>query len=163
VFEHLSDSSRQALVLAADEARNLGHDRIGTEHLLLGLVRLGDPATAKLGLTLADARQEVRATLGTTGERTIGELRFTPTAKRALDRVDGTNGAGGPADLLAALLGDHDSGAAHLVAGDAGPEDDAALLLELAGRPDSVTARALTQLGIDYERLERAVELVRRR
>src|SRR5213595_1460177 len=57
VFEHFSDRSREAVVLAADEARNLGHDRIGTEHLLLGLVRLDDAATARLGLTLTATRQ----------------------------------------------------------------------------------------------------------
>jgi ATP-dependent Clp protease ATP-binding subunit ClpC len=161
VFDHLSERSREALVLAADEARSLGHDRIGTEHLLLGLVRLGDETTAGLGLTLAGARREVRAILGAGGERTIGELRFTPTAKRAIDRATAEGRDVGPATLLAALLGEEGSGAAGLVAAES--DDDAHVLLALAARPDSVTARALAALGVDHTRLRRAVEDVRRR
>jgi ATP-dependent Clp protease ATP-binding subunit ClpA len=166
VFNSFSEDARHVLVLAADEARNLGHDRIGTEHLLLGLVRLGDESTAHLGLTLAGARQDVRSVLGSSTRRTIGELRFTPTAKRALERADAASNGGdvGPSELLSSLLGVEGSGAAELV-GDAeiDPEDDGALLLQLASRPDTVTSRALAQLGVDHERLQRAVELVRRR
>jgi ATP-dependent Clp protease ATP-binding subunit ClpA len=163
VFERLSERSREALVLAADEARSLGHTRIGTEHLLLGLVRLGDASTAHLGLSLAGARQEVRAVLGAGRRRTIGELLLTPTAKRAIERAEaGGDGRAGPADLLGALLGEEGSGAAELLDGEQ-PEDDAKLLLELAAQPDSVTARALGALGVDHVRLRRAVEDVRRR
>src|SRR3954468_16093408 len=91
VFDRFTKASRDALVLAADEARNLGHDRIGTEHLLLGLVRLGDPATADLGLSLTGAREGVRRVIGNgRGRRTIGELRFTPVAKRVLQRANDT-------------------------------------------------------------------------
>jgi ATP-dependent Clp protease ATP-binding subunit ClpA len=163
VFNRLSDGARQALVLAADEARTLGHDRIGTEHLLLGLVRLDDPATSALGLTLAGARADVRSVLGGTGERTMGELRFTPTAKRALDRANDNvdDAPAGPAELLAALLGEQGSGAAEMLSNV--PDDDGNQLLELASRPDSVTARALDRLGVDQERLRRAVEVVRQR
>src|SRR3954468_6420665 len=113
VFDRFTKASRDALVLAADEARSLGHDRIGTEHLLLGLVRLGDPATAHLGLSLTGARESVRRVIGSgRGQRTIGELRFTDTAKRALQRASAESGPGGadPADLLAALLGERDAG-----------------------------------------------------
>jgi len=150
-------------VLAADEARSLGHARIGTEHLLLGLVRLGDASTAHLGLSLAGTRREVRAVLGTGSRRTIGELLFTPTAKRAIERAEaGSEGRAGPADLLAGLLGEEGWGAAELLDGDQA-DDDARLLLELAARPDSVTARALGALGVDHARLRRAVEDVRRR
>jgi ATP-dependent Clp protease ATP-binding subunit ClpA len=163
VFDSFSEDARHVLVLAADEARNLGHDRIGTEHLLLGLVRLGNDATAHLGLTLVGTRQDVRTVLGATGSRTIGELRFTPTAKRALDRAaDG--GVAGPADLLAALLGQEGSGAAELLAtGPAPGPDDGDELLALATRSGSVTARALAALGVDETRLRGAVEDVRRR
>ena len=157
------------MVLAADEARNLGHDRIGTEHLLLGLVRLGDPATADLGLTLSGARESVKKVVGGgRGQRTIGELRFTDAAKRVLQRADdaaGTEGSG-PAELLAALLGERESGAVALVgalAGESDGGDDGDELLGLAGDPLTVTARALAALGIDTERLRRAVEDVRRR
>jgi ATP-dependent Clp protease ATP-binding subunit ClpC len=157
-LDRLSERSREALVLAADEARGMGHERIGTEHLLLGLVRLGDEATAGLGLTLAGTRRDVRAVLGTGGNRTIGELRFTPMAKRALERAN-ASGDAGPAELLAAVLGEQGSGAAALLR----PEDDGQELLELAARQDSVAARALAALGVDPGQLERAVEEVRRR
>jgi ATP-dependent Clp protease ATP-binding subunit ClpC len=161
VFDSFSEDSRHALVLAADEARTLGHDRIGTEHLLLGLVRLDGDATAHLGLTLAGTRRDVRSVLGSTGSRTIGELRFTDTAKRALDRAaDGSEA--GPADLLAALLGETGSGAAELVVTGTAP-DDGDELLGLLARGDSVSARALAALGVDETRLRRAVEGVRRR
>ena len=166
VFDSFSEDARHVLVLAADEARNLGHDRIGTEHLLLGLVRLGDASTAHLGLTLAGARQDVRSVLGSSNRRTIGELRFTPTAKRALERADASaNGSDvTPKGLLDSLLGVEGSGAAELLGdADIDPADDGALLLELAARPDTVTSRALAQLGVDHERLKRAVELVRQR
>jgi ATP-dependent Clp protease ATP-binding subunit ClpA len=166
VFDSFSEDAKHVLVLAADEARNLGHSRIGTEHVLLGLVRLGGPTTAHLGLSLAGARRDVRAVLGSSATRTIGELQFTPTAKRALERADGAaadDGEVGPSELLAAVLGEAGSGAAELVGGDAAAPDDAALLLELAARPESVTAQALAQLGVDRERLQRAVELVRQR
>jgi ATP-dependent Clp protease ATP-binding subunit ClpA len=171
VFDTFSEDARHALVLAADEARNLGHDRIGTEHLLLGLVRLNDASTRHLGLTLASTRQDVRAVLGATGSRTLGELRFTPTAKRALERADAATNGGraGPSELLAALLGEQGSGAAELLATGAAPppqeqaRDDGDDLLALASRRGSVTVRALAALGVDEARLRRAVEDVRRR
>jgi hypothetical protein len=171
VFDSFSEDARHALVLAADEARNLGHHRIGTEHLLLGLVRLNDDSTKHLGLTLASTRREVSAVLGTTGSRTLGELRFTPTAKRALESADAATNGGkaGPAELLAALLGEQGSGAAELLATGAEPPpqarpgDDGDELLALASRPGSVTARALAALGVDEGRLRSAVEDVRRR
>ena len=152
--------------MAADEARGLGHDRIGTEHLLLGLVRLGDPATADLGLSLTGARESVRKVVGRGGgQRTIGELRFTGAAKRVLQRADqhaAPDGAG-PAELLAALLGEKESGAAALVGDHGADGDDGDELLTLATDPRTVTAQALAALGIDPERLRRAVENVRRR
>src|SRR3954468_6882699 len=172
VFDRFTKASRDALVLAADEARSLGHNRIGTEHLLLGLVRLGDPATAHLGLSLTGTREGVRRVVGSgDGRRTIGELRFTGTAKRVLQRANESAGDrdAGPHDLLASLLGDEESGAAGLLGtGNGGgrgagatEDDDGALLLELAHRPGSVTARALAYLGIDADRLGRAVAFVR--
>ena len=56
MFERFTDRARQVVVLAQQEARMLGHDWIGTEHLLLGLIREGDGVAAKvlesLGISL---------------------------------------------------------------------------------------------------------------
>jgi ATP-dependent Clp protease ATP-binding subunit ClpA len=167
--KRFSEPGRRALVLAADEARSLGHDRIGSEHLLLGLVRLGDAATAALGLTLDRARDDVRGSLGPgSGARTIGELRFTAAASRVLDGADRISGPDGatPSDLLSALLGERGSGAADILdhAGELTTDnaDDADDVLALAADPRTVTARALRRLGVDERRLRDAVGAVRR-
>src|SRR3954454_13957286 len=172
VFDRFTKASRDALGLAADEARGLGHNRIGTEHLLLGLVRLGDPATAHLGLSLTGTREGVRRVVGSGGgRRTIGELRFTDTAKRVLQRANESAGdrEAGPGDLLASLLGDEESGAAGLLGtGNGGGRraratggDDGGLLFGLGQRARSVTAGPLAYLGVDADRLGRAVTFVR--
>jgi ATP-dependent Clp protease ATP-binding subunit ClpC len=163
VYDRLTTSAREALVLAADEARTLGHQRIDTEHLLLGLLRLGDPATAALGLTLPAARRDVRSALGARSERTIGELRLTPEAKLALEHAGERAGdAGADPGHLLAVLREEGGGAAELLA-DQARADDADVLLALAARSETVTARALASLGVEERRLREAVEQVRRR
>jgi ATP-dependent Clp protease ATP-binding subunit ClpA len=161
VLDHFTDEARRAVVLAAEEARVLGHDRIGTEHLLLGLVHLNDAATDRLDMTLTGARASVRELVGTGGgRRTIGELQFTRVAKEALDRADTMGGAGGagPRELLAALRTQAGSGAAQLIDDQT---DDGEQLLAVFDDPDSVAARALLRLGVDEMRLRRALEYVR--
>jgi ATP-dependent Clp protease ATP-binding subunit ClpC len=63
MFERFTDRARRVVVLAQDEARMLGHDYIGTEHILLGLIREGDGVAAqmlvKLGADLNRVRQQV--------------------------------------------------------------------------------------------------------
>jgi ATP-dependent Clp protease ATP-binding subunit ClpA len=63
MFERFSDRARRVVVLAQDEARNLGHNYIGTEHILLGLIREGDGVGAQvlaaLGVDLNRAPQQV--------------------------------------------------------------------------------------------------------
>jgi len=89
VFERFSDRGRRVLVLAQEEARLLDHRFIGTEHLLLGLLREGDGLAAKsltsLGVSLDAARRAVE-------ERTVpipsdvpGSPPFTPEAKQLLE------------------------------------------------------------------------------
>jgi ATP-dependent Clp protease ATP-binding subunit ClpC len=87
MFERFTDRARQAVAVAADEARELGADHVGPEHVLLGLLREEDTIAAsaldEAGVTLEDARQ----TIGTGGGvRTAGELPFDPAAKRLLER-----------------------------------------------------------------------------
>ena len=161
MLDNFTEEARRAVVLAADEARVLGHDHIGTEHLLLGLVRLNDPVTERLDLNLRPLRASVREIVGDgSGERTIGELLFTRPAKEALDRADTMGGANGtgPHELLAALRSQAGSGAAQLIDGRG---DDGDGLLAVFADPDSVGARALRRLGVDEQRLRRALDDVR--
>ena len=80
---------RRVLVLAQDEARFLRHNFIGTEHLLLGLLREGDGVAAKalgeLGVRLDDPRQRVKDTIGPAGTAPVGSPPFTPRTKRVLE------------------------------------------------------------------------------
>jgi ATP-dependent Clp protease ATP-binding subunit ClpC len=90
MFERFTAWGREVVVFAQEEARDLRHQSIGAEHILLGLLR--DPAQlsavvlGRLGLTLAEARAEVRDTIGE-GERvTAGSIPFTPRAKGILEQ-----------------------------------------------------------------------------
>jgi len=88
VFERLTPRARQAVVLAADEARELGHDWIGTEHLLLGLLREQEGLAARtlhdLGLDEARVRDDVVARDGRRDPLAAGRLPFAPLARDAL-------------------------------------------------------------------------------
>jgi ATP-dependent Clp protease ATP-binding subunit ClpA len=89
VFERFTERARQVVVLAQDEARGLRHNYIGTEHLLLGLLReeqgLAARALASLGLELEDVRGRIAAIVGEGEEVTSGQIPFTPRAKQALE------------------------------------------------------------------------------
>jgi len=88
MFERFTDKARRVVVLAQDEARLLGHTYIGTEHILLGLLReeAGSAALAldALGIELQAARDLVRAEAGR-GQGQSGHIPFTPEAKRTLE------------------------------------------------------------------------------
>jgi ATP-dependent Clp protease ATP-binding subunit ClpC len=82
VFERFTDSARQVLVLAQEEARLLGHSFIGTEHLLLGILHQGGTAAevlTELGASLPATRDRVEETIGLTGAPS-GSPPFTPRA-----------------------------------------------------------------------------------
>ena len=68
MFERFTDRARQTVVLAQEEARRLGHNYIGTEHLLLGLLREGEGVAAqalgRMGISLADVRSDVVRIIG---------------------------------------------------------------------------------------------------
>ena len=89
MFERFTDRARRVIVGAQEEARLLGHDYIGTEHILLGLLWVGDgPAYAALtaeGVTLDGTRAQVVDIVGR-GDRTpSGHIPFTPRAKKVLE------------------------------------------------------------------------------
>jgi ATP-dependent Clp protease ATP-binding subunit ClpC len=89
VFERFSESARRVIVLAHDEARILRHSYIGTEHILLGLLReeegLGARVLLSLDVSLEAVRARVVRTMGTGEEAAEGQIPFTPRAVRALE------------------------------------------------------------------------------
>src|SRR5579872_1268778 len=89
MFERFTDRARRVLVLAQEEARQLNHSFIGTEHLLLGLLKEGEGIGAKaldsMGVSLEVARRAVVETLGPAGAARTGSPPFTPRAKKVLE------------------------------------------------------------------------------
>jgi ATP-dependent Clp protease ATP-binding subunit ClpC len=89
MFERFAEEARQVVVLAQDEARALEHNYIGTEHLLLGLIREEEGVAARvlasLRVTLGEARNRVRQLIGTGEEVRTGQIPFTPRAKKILE------------------------------------------------------------------------------
>ncbi|WP_285780655.1 Clp protease N-terminal domain-containing protein, partial [Microtetraspora sp. NBRC 13810] len=89
MFERFTDRARRVVVLAQEEARLLGHDRIGTEHFLLGLVGEGEGVAAQAvlgpGVDLAAVRREVEELTGRGRAAPSGHVPFTPRAKKVLE------------------------------------------------------------------------------
>ncbi len=90
MFNRFTERARKVIILAKEEARRFNHDYIGTEHILLGLIKEGEGVAAavlqSLGLNLHTLRLEVEK-LVQVGPSTIisGDIPFTPKAKRALE------------------------------------------------------------------------------
>ena len=89
MFERFTDRARRVVVLAEEEARMLHHDYIGTEHILLGLIREGEGVAAKalesLGISQEAVRQQVEAIIGQGQHAPSGHIPFTPRAKKVLE------------------------------------------------------------------------------
>ena len=140
MFVKFAPPARQAVVLAQEEARELGHDWVGTEHLLLGLMREGKGIGARtlraLDLEIADVRSHAVEILGRKDASPIGQIAFTPRAKRVLELA-----------LREAQAMKHDFiGTEHL-------------LLALAREPDGVAIQVTAALGADAERIRTEVLL----
>ncbi len=88
-FEKFTKRARDVLSLAQEEAQQLNHNYMGTEHILLGLVREGDGVGAKalenLGVELAAVRREVLFIIGQGDRIVLGEIGLTPRAKKVLE------------------------------------------------------------------------------
>ncbi|BDR54916.1 ATP-dependent Clp protease ATP-binding subunit ClpC [Bombiscardovia apis] len=89
MFERFTDRARRVIVLAQEEARALQHNYIGTEHLLLGLIREGDGVAAKAlaakGVELDATRKQVEEMIGKGNAAPTGHIPFTPHAKQVLE------------------------------------------------------------------------------
>ena len=138
MFERFSRVARQAVVLAQEEARELGHAQIGTEHVLLALLRVDDGIAASvltgLGATLDDTRDQVLRLTGRGDGAPRGHIPFSPRAKKVLEL-----------SLREALqLGHNYIGSEHVLLG---------LLREGKG----VAARVLVAMGLTLETVRRAV------
>ncbi len=89
MFERFTERARQVVVLASDEARTLKHNYIGTEHILLGLLREEEGLAARVldsfDITVEEVRAQVARIVGQGDEVTTGEIPFTPRAKKVLE------------------------------------------------------------------------------
>ena len=88
MLNKFTDRARKVLALAQQEAGRLGHNYIGTEHLLLGLLAVGEGVAAKalgtLNINLDAVRSQVESTIGR-GEENNGEIAYTPRAKKVIE------------------------------------------------------------------------------
>jgi hypothetical protein len=91
MFERFTNLARKALAEAQVEAAGLGHNFIGTEHVLLGVARTAESVGAKallqLGVSTDVLRSDLRGRIGPTGSTAQGERPFTPRAKRILEEA----------------------------------------------------------------------------
>src|SRR5665811_940605 len=88
-FDKFTDRARKVLTLAQEEAQRFNHNYIGTEHLLLGLVREGDGVAAKvlnnMGVQLPKVRSAVEFIIGRGEGMVMGEIGLTPRAKKVIE------------------------------------------------------------------------------
>jgi Clp amino terminal domain, pathogenicity island component len=127
MFERFTDKARQAVVLAQDEARRLGHPEVGTEHLLLGLLGVpGDSAGTRtltaLAIPLDDLRREVEERIGRGEGAPSGHLAFVRQSKKVLElslreALQLGHNYIGTEHILLGLVREAESGAAQVLAG----------------------------------------------
>src|SRR6476661_4610120 len=91
MFERFTERARQVVVLAQDEARTLKHNYIGTEHILLGLLREEEGLAARvldsLDITVEEVRAQVARIVGQGDEVTTGQIPFTPRAEKIRNEI----------------------------------------------------------------------------
>ncbi len=148
--------AKKCLELALREALQLGHDYIGTEHVLLGIVREGDGVGAQILLRHAGSLTEVRAAVA---DLLQGDQ--TETYRRLLSRLGGRRSAPvrlqpEPPEVRTTPAADVSLAGAARLAG-AGPMGSHHLLLASLDDPDSAAARALLAVGVDLDRAREAL------
>ncbi len=134
MFERFTEKAIKVIMLAQEEARRLGHNFVGTEQILLGLVGEGTGIAAKtlkgMGINLKEARAEVEKIIGRGSGFVAVEIPFTPRAKRVLELSWDE----------ARQLGHNYIGTEHL-------------LLGLIREGEGVAAKVLESLGVDLSKL----------
>jgi ATP-dependent Clp protease ATP-binding subunit ClpA len=138
MFERFTDGARRVVVMAQEEARMLNHNYIGTEHILVGLVRDDDGVAGEglesLGISVEAVRQQVEEIVGKGEQAPSGHVPFTPRAKKVLEL-----------SLREALQLGHDYiGTGHI-------------LLGLIREGDGVAAQVLVRLGADLNQMRQQV------
>jgi uncharacterized glyoxalase superfamily protein PhnB len=133
-FEKFTEHARQVLSLSQEEAQRFNHNYIGTEHLLLGLVREGDGVAAKvlhgLDIELEKVRSAVEFIIGRGDRIVLGEIGLTPRAKKVIElAVD-----------EARRMNHHYIGTEHI-------------LLGLVREGEGIAAGVLESLGVNLERV----------
>jgi dihydroneopterin aldolase len=141
MFERFTERARKVVVLAQEEARHFNHSYIGTEHLLLGLLRLDEgvaaQALASLGVTIDEVREQVASIVGYGEEDPGPQVPFTPRSKKAFELA-----------LRESMhLGHNYIGTEHV-------------LLGLVRENEGVAARVLSNLGVEADEVRR--EVIRR-
>ncbi|CAN1318038.1 Chaperone protein ClpC, chloroplastic [Linum perenne] len=138
MFERFTEKAIKVIMLAQEEARRLGHNYVGTEQILLGLIGEGTGIAAKvlksMGINLKDARVEVEKIIGRGNGFVAVEIPFTPRAKRVLEL----------SLEEARQLGHNYIGSEHL-------------LLGLLREGEGVAARLLENLGADASNIRTQV------
>jgi ATP-dependent Clp protease ATP-binding subunit ClpC len=138
MFERFTEKAIKVIMLAQEEARRLGHNFVGTEQILLGLIGEGTGVAAKvlksMGVNLKDARVEVEKIIGRGSGFVAVEIPFTPRAKRVLEL----------SLEEARQLGHNYIGTEHL-------------LLGLIREGEGVAARVLENLGVDLAKVRTQV------
>lgn len=137
-FEKFTERARKVLALAQEEARRFNHNYIGTEHLLLGLVREGEGVAARvlqsMGVQLPKVRSAVEFIIGRGESTVVGEIGLTPRARKVIEyAVD-----------EARRLGHHYIGTEHL-------------LLGLVREGEGIAAGVLESLGVNLEKVRQQV------
>jgi ATP-dependent Clp protease ATP-binding subunit ClpC len=151
MFERFTERARQVVVLAQEEARSLKHNYIGTEHLLLGLLREEEGIAArvfdKLEISVEEVRAAVVRIVGSGEEVPQGQIPFTPRAKKVLELA-----------LREALsLGHNYIGTEHILLGLIREEEGVAtrILLDLDADPEKIRNEVMQLLSGPGRRGER--------
>ena len=135
MFERFTEKAIKVIMLAQEEARRLGHNFVGTEQILLGLIGegtgIGPKVLKALGVNLKDARMEVEKIIGRGSGFVAVEIPFTPRAKRILEL----------SLEEARQLGHNYIGTEHL-------------LLGLIAEGEGVAVRVLENLGVDLSKIK---------
>jgi len=138
VFEKFTEGAIKVIMLSQEEARRMGHNFVGTEQLLLGVIGqrhgIGARALKKMKVTLKKARREIELYIGRGTGFVASEIPFTPRAKRVLEMAvhEGKD------------LGQNFVGTEHI-------------LLALIGESDGVAMRTLDKLKVDVAKLRNLI------